>query len=84
MGSAAEGFKLRIVSASLFVKKVRVALSVCLGHAESLLTTNAKYPMDRVGMKVFSIPVGSRVNNQENLFFGTVTQNACPRVCLMP
>ncbi|XP_044857256.1 uncharacterized protein F54H12.2-like [Mauremys mutica] len=70
MGSAAEGFKLRIVSASLFVKKVRVAPGVRLGHAEALLASNAKYPMDRVGMKVFSIPAGSRVSNQENLFLG--------------
>ncbi|XP_050795693.1 uncharacterized protein F54H12.2-like [Gopherus flavomarginatus] len=47
MGSAAEGFKLRIVSASLFVKKVRVAPGVRLGHAEALLAANAKYPVDR-------------------------------------
>ncbi|KAM7149938.1 uncharacterized protein F54H12.2-like [Macrochelys suwanniensis] len=70
MGSAAGGFKLHIVSASLFVKKVRVTPSVRLGHAEALLTTNAKYPVDHVGMKVFSIPTGSRVSNQENLFLG--------------
>ncbi|XP_053886748.1 uncharacterized protein F54H12.2-like [Malaclemys terrapin pileata] len=67
---AAEGFKLRIVSASLFVKKVQVAPRVGLGHAKALLTANAKYPVDRVGMKVFSIPTGSRVSNQENLFLG--------------
>nr|XP_048703035.1 uncharacterized protein F54H12.2-like [Caretta caretta] len=62
------GFKLCILSASLFVKKVRVAPSVRLGHAEALLTANAKYPVDRVGMKVFSISAGSRVSNQENQF----------------
>ncbi|XP_039366879.1 uncharacterized protein F54H12.2-like [Mauremys reevesii] len=70
MGSAAKGFKLHIVSASLFVKKVWVASSVRLRHAEALLSGNTKYPMDRVGMKVVSIPVGSRVSNQENLFLG--------------
>nr|XP_048682074.1 uncharacterized protein F54H12.2-like [Caretta caretta] len=70
MGSGTEGFKLRILSASLFVKKVQVAPSVRLGYAEALLTANAKYPVDRVGMKVFSIPAGSRVSNQENLFLG--------------
>ncbi|XP_032638418.1 uncharacterized protein F54H12.2-like [Chelonoidis abingdonii] len=52
MGDAAKGFKLRIISASLFVKKVWVALGICLG------------------MKVISIPVGSRLSNQENLFLG--------------
>ncbi|XP_043406785.1 uncharacterized protein F54H12.2-like [Chelonia mydas] len=70
MGSGTEGFKLRILSASLFVNKVWVAPSVRLGHAEALLTVNAKYAVDRVGMKVFSIPAGSRVSNQENLFLG--------------
>nr|XP_056711056.1 uncharacterized protein F54H12.2-like [Euleptes europaea] len=64
------GCKVQIVAASLFVKKVRVAPGVRLGHAEALFTANAKYPVDRVGMKVFSIPAGSRVSNQENLFLG--------------
>ena len=64
------GCKLQILSASLFIKKVRVAPGVRLGHAEALFTANAKYPVDRVGMKVFSIPAGSRVSNQENLFLG--------------
>ncbi|XP_030410029.1 uncharacterized protein F54H12.2-like [Gopherus evgoodei] len=61
MGSAAEGFKLRIVSVSLFVKKVRVAPGGRLGHVVALLAANAKYPVDHVGMKVFSIFAGSRV-----------------------
>ncbi|XP_060092529.1 uncharacterized protein F54H12.2-like [Heteronotia binoei] len=64
------GCKLNILSASLFVKKVRVAPGVRLGHAEVLFTANAKYPLDRMGIKVFSIPAGSRVSNQENLFLG--------------
>ncbi|XP_062835853.1 uncharacterized protein F54H12.2-like [Anolis carolinensis] len=63
-------YKLHILSASLFVKKVKLTPGVRLGHAEALLTSNAKYPVDRVSMKVFSIPVGSRVSNQENLFLG--------------
>ncbi|XP_039391918.1 uncharacterized protein F54H12.2-like [Mauremys reevesii] len=68
MGDAAEGFKLHFVSASLFVKKVWVAPGICLGNVQALLTANAKYSVDRVEMKVFSIPSGSRVSNQENLF----------------
>ncbi|XP_027674070.2 uncharacterized protein F54H12.2-like [Chelonia mydas] len=78
LGSAAEGFKLHIVSASLFVKKVRVAPSIRPGHTEALLTTNAKYPVGHVGMKVFSIPAGSRVSNQENLFLGQLPKMLVP------
>ncbi|XP_030434113.1 uncharacterized protein F54H12.2-like [Gopherus evgoodei] len=70
MGSATEWFKVYIVSASLFVKKVQVALSIHLGHTEALLTANAKYPVDHVGMKMFSIPAGSRMSKQKNLFLG--------------
>ncbi|XP_066478493.1 uncharacterized protein F54H12.2-like [Tiliqua scincoides] len=63
-------YKLQILTASLFVKKVRVAPGVLLGHAEALLTATAKYPVDRVSMKIFSIAAGSRISNQENLFLG--------------
>ncbi|XP_066485954.1 uncharacterized protein F54H12.2-like [Tiliqua scincoides] len=63
-------YKLKLLTASLFVKKVRVSPGVRLGHAEALLTATAKYPVDHVSMKVFSLPAGSRVSNQENLFLG--------------
>ncbi|XP_015745936.1 uncharacterized protein F54H12.2-like [Python bivittatus] len=65
-----ENYKVQLLSASLFVKRVKVAPGVRLGHAEALLSSSAKYPIDRVGMKVYSIPAGSLVCNQENLFLG--------------
>ncbi|KAM6449055.1 uncharacterized protein F54H12.2-like [Liasis olivaceus] len=65
-----EKYKVQLVSASLFVKLVKVSTGVHLGHVEALLTSNTKYPIDRVGMKVYSIPAGSLVCNQENLFLG--------------
>ncbi|XP_060098678.1 uncharacterized protein F54H12.2-like [Heteronotia binoei] len=68
-GDAAR-FKLQLDSASLFVKKVRVSPVVRLAHAEALMTSTAKYPVDRVSMKVFSISAGARVSNQDNLFLG--------------
>ncbi len=66
-----DAYKLNIVSASLLVKKV----SVRLAHAQALLSTTAKYPIDRVCLKKFSIPAGSRVSNQENLFLGTLPKS---------
>ncbi len=68
-------YKLNIVSASLFVKKVTVSPPVRLAHAQTLLSTTAKYPVDRVSLKSFSIPAGSRVSNQENLFLGTLPKS---------
>ncbi len=38
-------YKLNIVSASLFVKKVSVSPGVRQGHAQTLLSTTAKYPI---------------------------------------
>ncbi len=67
--------KLNIVSASLFVKKVSVSPGVQLGHTQALLSTTAKYPTERVYLKNFSIPPGSRVSNQENLFLGTLPKS---------
>ncbi|XP_075753898.1 uncharacterized protein F54H12.2-like [Pelodiscus sinensis] len=69
-GNTAENYKVHIISASLYVKQAKVMPGVCLGHAEALMTTNAKYPVARVGIKVFSILASSRVSNQENLFLG--------------
>nr|XP_042702048.1 uncharacterized protein LOC101935889 [Chrysemys picta bellii]XP_042702049.1 uncharacterized protein LOC101935889 [Chrysemys picta bellii] len=69
-GNANQNDKVHIISESLFVKRVTVTPGVCLGHTEALMAASAKYPVDRVGIKVFSIPAGSRVSNQENLFWG--------------
>jgi len=75
MRSNATAYKLNILSASLFVKKVSVSPAVRLGHAQALLSTTAKYPIDRVCLKNFSVPAGSRVCNQENLFLGTLPKS---------
>ncbi|XP_069082632.1 uncharacterized protein F54H12.2-like [Pleurodeles waltl] len=66
----AEQYKLLIQSASLYVKRVNVSPSVRLAHAEALQLSNAKYPIERVSMKVYSIPVGTRLTQQQNLFLG--------------
>ncbi|MGH0179430.1 UNVERIFIED_CONTAM: hypothetical protein FKN15_001615 [Acipenser sinensis] len=70
MSDAAEAFKLKILEASRYIKKVKIAPEVRTGQAQALMTSNTKYPIDRVAMKVFSVPRGSRVCNQENLFLG--------------
>ncbi len=48
MRDDAIAYKLNIVSTSLFVKKVSVSPGVRLGHAQALLSTTAKYPIERV------------------------------------
>ncbi|XP_069077552.1 uncharacterized protein F54H12.2-like [Pleurodeles waltl] len=52
----AEQYKLIILSASLFVKRVNVSPSVRLAHTQALQLLNAKYVIQRVALKIFSIP----------------------------
>ena len=48
-------FKVVITEAILYVRKVKVASSITLGHAAALKETTAKYPIRRVDCKVLSI-----------------------------
>ncbi len=72
MTAANAQYHVKIISASLFVKKVSVAPSIRLAHGRALQHTNAKYAIDRVSLKTFSIPAGLRVCNQENLYIGQI------------
>ena len=60
----------KIEDVSLFVRKVKVDPSVQLDHIKGLERMTAKYPVSRVETKVFSVPKGNRMANQENLFLG--------------
>ncbi|MCJ8741299.1 hypothetical protein PDJAM_G00068980 [Pangasius djambal] len=70
MGARDSAFRLNVLGASLFVKKVTVAPAVRLGHAAALMKANALYPLSRVIVKTYSISANSRICNQENLFLG--------------
>ena len=60
----------KIVSAQLLVRKVKLAPSIVLGHAKALEISTAKYPIKRVVCKTTTIPAGVRDVNQEKLFSG--------------
>ncbi|XP_069098405.1 uncharacterized protein F54H12.2-like [Pleurodeles waltl] len=66
----AEQYKLVILSASLFVKRVKVSPSIRLSHVEALQLSNTKYAIERVALKIFSIPAGTRLTQQQKLFLG--------------
>ncbi|XP_035232763.1 uncharacterized protein F54H12.2-like [Stegodyphus dumicola] len=63
-------YKILIQHASLFVRKVRVNPAVTLAHAKSLEKTSAKYPINRVLCKIYSIPQGNMSFVQDNIFAG--------------
>ena len=65
-------FKLKIVRAVLRVRKVRIAPAVFLAHAKALERGNAKYPVDRVECKKFTVPAGNLDLIQEHIFLGQI------------
>ena len=67
-------FKVVIQEAVLRMRKVKVSPTVILEHSTALRKTTAKYPIQRVDCKVFSIPAGNMSINQDNLFLGNVPQ----------
>ncbi|XP_035233536.1 uncharacterized protein F54H12.2-like [Stegodyphus dumicola] len=65
-----EGHKVVLDHVSLFVRKVRVSPGITLGHAKALEKATAKYPINRVLCKVYSVPQGSMSIVQDNVFVG--------------
>ena len=63
-------FRVKIMHASLFVRKVKLMPSVFLAHAKALESGTAKYPIRRVVCKSFTIPQNYRDVNHEKLFSG--------------
>jgi len=68
--SNAENFKVKIVSAALYVRKVKLSPAVFLAHAKALETSLAKYPIRRVVCKSFTVPRGMLDTTHEKLFTG--------------
>ena len=62
--------KVKILSATLHVRKVKLIPSVFLAHAKALEHSNAKYPIRRVVCKAFTIPRGLLDASHEKLFSG--------------
>ena len=69
-GGGQEEFKVKIESASLFVKKVCVSPPIRLAHAKALMHSNALYPIQRAVIKTFSINAGTRVASFDHAILG--------------
>ncbi|XP_066430947.1 uncharacterized protein F54H12.2-like [Eleutherodactylus coqui] len=72
MSSDPEPYKVQITRASLFIKRVQVSPAVRIGHSQALLSSTAKYGLERACLKVYSVPAGARITNHENLFLGQI------------
>lgn len=63
-------YKIVFDHVSLFIRKVRINPGVIVAHAKAIEKTTAKYPINRVVCKVFSIPQSSYSFTQDNVFSG--------------
>lgn len=63
-------YKVLLEHASLFVRKVKVSPGVSVGHAKALEKSTAKYPINRVLCKSYSVSKGSLSFMQDNVFLG--------------
>jgi hypothetical protein len=70
MGPGADAFKVKITSATMMIRKVKLSSNVYLAHARALESSLAKYPIRRVVCKAFTVPVGNLDSIQEKLFTG--------------
>ena len=51
-----ESFKVDILSAQLFVRKLKITPSICLAHEHIVQQKTAKYPITHVECKVVHLP----------------------------
>ena len=70
--AAAPQFKVVILQAILYVRKVKVAPAISLGHVAALKQATAKYPSRRIECKVLSIPRGFPTFPPDNIFLGQI------------
>lgn len=70
MGVANSGATFSILDAELYVRKVKIAPSVVLGHTRALEISTAKYPINRVDMKAITIPADSQSKTMDNVYLG--------------
>ena len=74
MAPADSDFKLKIVEASLYLRKVKLSDETQLSHIKKLDSgsVEALYPLSRTEVKSFTIPMGSLSCIEENLYSGAL------------
>jgi hypothetical protein len=66
--------RIRLLDATLYVRKVTVSPSVLLAHAQAIEKSPAKYPVNRVDIKTVTITQGLRDKSIDNLFMNQLPQ----------
>jgi hypothetical protein len=64
--------KLKIIDATLWVRKVKINPGILIAHAKLLSHHTAKYPYKRVEMHNYTIGTGAQQHTVENMFLGRI------------
>ena len=70
IGPDGEYYVVKVISAKLLMRKLKIAPNLALAHEKMLMTNQAKYPLTRVEVKVFHLPSGQKSFIHDNLFLG--------------
>ena len=66
-----KSYKIKILGTSLFVRRIRVADSILVGHKKALENNlTLKYPLRRVETSTYTIPAGTMSHTNPNLVTG--------------
>jgi hypothetical protein len=65
-----EKYDIKIQAASLFCRRVKISPDVLIAHNKVLATTPARYPINRVDIKHFTLPSGVSTPSIDALFTG--------------
>ncbi|XP_031789053.1 uncharacterized protein F54H12.2-like [Nasonia vitripennis] len=65
-------FTIRIKEASLIVRRVKISPGVILGHANALTKATAKYPINHVEVKAFTMHRGILGDTLDNVILGQI------------
>lgn len=71
--------KIELIEANLFVRKVKINISILIAHARALSVAAAKYPITRVNIKSITIPGGIKSKSiDNNVYLGQL-----PKRCIV-
>ena len=77
----APAYRITIVNAILYVKKIKLTSSVLNAINTVLNDKNAQYAITRTTPKVFTVPIGQQSQHIDNAFLGEIPK--CIAICRM-
>ncbi|KAK4881932.1 hypothetical protein RN001_005251 [Aquatica leii] len=78
MAKLGSTYKVKILEASLLVRRMRINPTILIAHTKALESTSAKYPITKADVKVLTIPSGIQRKSLDNVFLGQL-----PKRCII-